>query len=163
VLLIDADFRNGHLHRYFVRERRNGLSDLITGAKQPAQVIQRNVLENLDFLSTGALPPNPSEFLLHRNFGETLKLLSSGYDYVLIDPPPVLAVSDSLVIGAHAGAVFILTRSDVTTDSEINESIKRMNHAGIAPTGILFNDLKTRTTQYEIYNYGNESELQLIS
>ena len=70
---------------------------------------------------------------------------------------------DSLVIGAHAGAVFILTRSDVTTDSEINESIKRMNHAGIAPTGILFNDLKTRTTQYEIYNYGNESELQLIS
>jgi len=136
---------------------------LITGAKQPAQVIQRNVLENLDFLSTGALPPNPSEFLLHRNFGETLKLLSSGYDYVLIDPPPVLAVSDSLVIGAHAGAVFILTRSDVTTDSEINDSIKRMNHAGIAPTGILFNDLKTRATQYEIYNYGNESELQLIS
>lgn len=163
VLLIDSDFRNGHLHRYFGLERKNGLSDLISGMKQPSQVIHHDVFDNLDFLSTGALPPNPSEFLLHENFGELLNLLSSGYDYILVDPPPILAVSDSLVIGAHAGAVFILTRSDVTTDSEINESIKRLNHAGISPTGILFNDLKVRSRQYEIYNYETDEDLLRLS
>ena len=163
VLLIDSDFRNGHLHRYFGLERKGGLSDLISGMRQPAQVIHRGVVENLDFLSTGSLPPNPSEFLLHKNFGDLLKLLSTGYDYILVDPPPILAVSDSLVIGAHAGAVFILTRSDITTDSEINESIKRLNHAGISPTGILFNDLKVRSRQYEIYNYETGEDLLHLS
>ena len=163
VLLIDTDFRNGHLHRYFGLERKNGLSDLISGMKQPAHAIHRGVLENLDFLSTGSLPPNPSEFLLHQNFGDLLRLLSTGYDYILVDPPPILAVSDSLVIGAHAGAVFILTRSSLTTDSEINESIKRLNHAGISPTGILFNDLKVRSRQYEIYNYESSGDLLQLS
>jgi len=163
VLLIDSDFRNGHLHRYFGLERKGGLSDLISGMRQPAQVIHRGVVANLDFISTGSLPPNPSEFLLHKNFGDLLKLLSTGYDYILVDPPPILAVSDSLVIGAHAGAVFILTRSDITTDSEINESIKRLNHAGISPTGILFNDLKVRSRQYEIYNYETGEDLLHLS
>lgn len=160
VLLIDADFRNGHLHRYFGLERKDGLSEAIIGAANLKQAIHRNVLENLDFLSTGALPPNPSEFLLHPNFGALLKSVSANYDFVLLDPPPILAVSDTLVIGSHAGAVFILTRAGVTTDGEINESIKRLNQAGISPKGILFNDLKVRPRQYSEYNYQQQRQLE---
>jgi tyrosine-protein kinase Etk/Wzc len=141
VLLIDADLRNGHLHRYFGVTREQGLSKAITGAMAVEHVIHRGVMENLDFIPTGALPPNRSEFLLHLNFGGLLETVSANYDLVLLDPPPILAVADALIIGAHAGAVFILTRAGVTTEADINESIKRLNHAGISPQGVLFNDM----------------------
>ena len=144
VLLIDADLRNGQLHRYFGVSRDQGLSKAITGALPVDQVIHPGVMENLDFIPTGPLPPNRSEFLLHLNFGGLLETVSANYDLVLLDPPPILAVADALIIGAHAGAVFILTRSGITTEGEINESIKRLNHAGISPQGVLFNDMVLR-------------------
>jgi tyrosine-protein kinase Etk/Wzc len=158
VLLIDADLRNGLLHLYFGFGRLDGLSDVIVGARTPEQAIHRNVIENMDFISTGTLPPNPSELLLRPNFGEMLQQLSSQYDIVLIDAPPILAVADTLVIGAHVGAIYITTRAGVTTPGEINESLKRLAQAGLAAKGVLFNDLKTRPGRYGYgygYGYGN--------
>jgi tyrosine-protein kinase Etk/Wzc len=99
------------------------------------------VLDNLDFIPTGPLPPNRSEFLLHLNFSTLLETISPNYDLVLINPPPILAAADALIIASHAGAVFILARARTTTDAEIIESIKRLNHAGLSPQGVLFNDL----------------------
>jgi tyrosine-protein kinase Etk/Wzc len=152
VLLIDADMRNGQLHRYFTVKRERGLSDAILGKLHVEEVIRHDVVENLDFLPTGELPANRSEFLLHLNFGSLLEQVSAYYDLVLIDPPPLLAVADALIIGAHAGAVFIVTRSGLTNESEINESIKRLNHAGISPQGVLFNDMAPRLGTYGAYN-----------
>ncbi len=148
VLLIDADLRNGHLHRYFGISRERGLTQAIAGAQTIDEVIHRGVLDNLDVIPTGALPPNRSEFLQHPDFSRLLEEVGSRYDIVLIDPPPILAVSDALMIGAHAGAVFILARAGVTTAVEITESIKRLNHAGIVPQGVLFNDMALRVGSY---------------
>jgi tyrosine-protein kinase Etk/Wzc len=144
LLLIDADLRHGELHRYFGVDRQQGLTKAITGAERVENVIHRNVIDNLDFIPTGPLPPNRSEFLLHLNFGQLLSTVNASYDLVLIDAPPILALADALIVGAHAGAVFILTRAGVTTESDINESIKRLNHAGISPQGVLFNDMPVR-------------------
>jgi tyrosine-protein kinase Etk/Wzc len=152
VLLIDADLRHGHLHRYFGVDREHGLSQAITGAKPVADTIHRSVIEHLDFIATGPLPPNRSEFLLKRDFASLLTTVSASYDLVLIDAPPILAVADALVIGAHAGAVFILARANVTTESDINESIKRLNHAGIAPQGVLFNDAAVRLGERRMHH-----------
>lgn len=153
VLLIDADLRNGLLHLYFGFGRQDGLSDTIAGARTTEQVIHRNVIENMDFISTGTLPPNPAELLLRPNFASMLEQLSAGYDLVLIDAPPILAVADTLIIGSHAGAIYITTRAGVTTPGEINESMKRLAQAGLAAKGVLFNDLKTRPGRYG-YGYG---------
>lgn len=156
VLLVDADLRNGLLHLYFGFGRQDGLSDAIAGARAPEQVIHRGVIENMDFISTGTLPPNPSELLLRPSFGAMLEQLSAGYDLVLIDAPPILAVADTLIIGSHAGAIYITTRASVTTPGEINESMKRLAQAGLAAKGILFNDLKARPGRYGYgYGYGN--------
>ena len=163
VLLVDADFRDGHLHDYFGVARKDGLSESITGAKTLTKTIHRGVFENLDFLSTGNLPPNPSEFLLHPNFDALLKTVSAEYDFVMVDTPPILAASDTVIIGALVGAVFILARAGVTNESEINESIKRLNQAGIAPKGILFNDLKVRAREYGRYSYGNSHQIAYAS
>jgi tyrosine-protein kinase Etk/Wzc len=144
VLLIDADLRNGHLHRYFGIGRERGLSRSIIGSMPVEDIIHHDVMDNLDFIPTGELPPNCSDFLLHLNFGALLESVSSRYDLVLLDPPSVLAVADALIIGAHVGAVFIIARAGVTTEGQINESVKRLNHAGIAPQGVLFNDMALR-------------------
>ncbi len=164
VLLIDADLRNGHLHQYFGSGRQQGLSDAITGAMRVDQIVRRNVMDRLDFIPTGALPPNRSEFLMHLNFGALLEAVRGDYDIVLVDPPPVLAVADALIIGSHAGAVFILVRAGLTTEGEVNESIKRLNQAGISPQGILFNDMRMRLGGYGYqYKYQNLSQIEYAS
>jgi tyrosine-protein kinase Etk/Wzc len=161
VLLIDADLRNGHLHRYFDIGRQDGLVDAISGTKRLEQIVHREVIENVDFIATGTLPSNPSELLLRTNFGTLLQSLSSLYDVVLIDGTPILAVSDTMIIGAHAGAIYILTRAGVTTPGEIAESIKRLSQAGLAAKGVLFNDLTLRPGRYGYgYKYGKYRQVQ---
>jgi tyrosine-protein kinase Etk/Wzc len=141
VLLLDADLRNSQLHRYFGVSRAPGLSKAINGELTAEDIIHRGVLENLDFIPTGPLPPNRSEFLLHLNFSTLLETISPNYDLVLINPPAILSAADALIIASHAGAVFLLARARVTSDAEIIESIKRLNHAGQSPQGVLFNDM----------------------
>lgn len=160
VLLIDADLRNGQLHRYFGVQRERGLSSAIVKGSPASDVIHHDVIENLDFIPTGELPPNRSEFLLHLNLGGLLQQVASGYDLVLVDPPPLLEVADALIIGAHAGAVFIVARSGRTSETEINESIKRLNHAGVSPQGVLFNDMAPRLGAYGAYQrFGMASQI----
>jgi tyrosine-protein kinase Etk/Wzc len=144
VLLIDADVRNGHLHRYFGVDRERGLSQAFDGATPLDHLIHRGVLEHLDLIPTGARPANRAEFLHRLALGELIETVRHDYDVVLIDSPPILAVADALLIGAHAGAVFIVARAGVTTAGDIEESIKRLNHAGISPQGMLFNDAPQR-------------------
>jgi tyrosine-protein kinase Etk/Wzc len=153
VLLLDADFRNGHLHRYFGVSRERGLSKAINGEVGSEDIIHYNVLDNLDFIPTGVLPPNRSEFLLLLNFSALLESLRSDYDLVLINPPSILLASDALIIGRHAGAAFIVARAGVTTDAEIVESIKRLNHVGLSPQGILFNDLTPALGRYAAFHH----------
>ncbi len=151
VLLIDGDLRDGQLHRYFHSERAGGLSDILAGAS-PAEVLRASVLENLDFISTGTLPPNPAELLMRPSLAAMLAELSPHYDIVLIDAAPLLAVADSLIIGEHAGAIFLTTRSGVTRPGEIAEAMKRLARAGLAAKGILFNDMTSKPGRY---GYGN--------
>lgn len=154
ILLIDGDLRDGHLHRYFNCPRAGGMSDLLIGGRDIDQLVHKNVLENVDFISTGSLPPNPSELLLRPTFSGLLHILAPHYDMVLIDAPPILAVSDSLIICSHSGAIFIATRAGVTTPGDIAESLKRLARAGLSAKGVLFNDMELRAGRY---GYGSGS------
>lgn len=161
VLLIDGDLRDGHLHRYFDRARSKGLADILAGS-EPISCVTENVIENLDFLSTGHLPPNPSEVLLRPELALCLSSLSSRYDMILIDAAPLLLVADSLVIGAHAGSIFLTTRSGVTRPGDIAESLKRLARAGLSAKGLLFNDFMPRSGHYS-YRYGGYGARQQIT
>ena len=150
-LLIDGDLRDGQLHRYFHAERSGGLAEILCGTP-PAQLLRPSALENLDFIATGILPPNPSELLLRPAFSAMLAELAPQYDVVLIDAAPLLAVSDSLVIGAHAAAIFLAARAGVTRPGDIAEAMKRLARAGLAAKGVVFNDVSPRPGGY---GYGN--------
>ncbi|MGZ4820013.1 MAG: polysaccharide biosynthesis tyrosine autokinase [Terriglobales bacterium] len=153
VLLVDADLRKGYLQKYFGQKREKGLSELIAGQIALDAALRKSVLPNVDFISTGVLPPHPAELLAHPNFNAFLETFSASYDLVIVDTAPVLAVSDALVVAPHVGAVFNIVRGGVSTIGEIEEAVKRFNQAGSVVTGIVFNDLKPRIGRY---GYGSK-------
>jgi tyrosine-protein kinase Etk/Wzc len=153
VLLVDADLRKGYLQKYFGLQRQGGLSELIAGEADLSQVTHKNIVDCVDFIATGTLPPRPAELLTHERFARFLTEASSLYDFVIIDSAPVLAVSDALVIAPQVGAIFSVVRGGLTTMGEIEESVKRFNQAGTTVTGIIFNGLKPRIGRY---GYGSK-------
>ncbi|NYT76915.1 polysaccharide biosynthesis tyrosine autokinase [Alcaligenaceae bacterium] len=159
VLLIDADLRKGYINQYFGMERRNGFSELISGNKLLEQVLHKDVMPNVDVITTGVLPPNPAELLLSSSAVQTIKDLSAQYDLILLDTTPVLAVSDALALAPHAGTVFLLARAQITTLGELEESSKRLRQAGSQVKGVIFNDLiatnRRYGSKYSSYRYTN--------
>ncbi len=153
VLLIDADMRKGHLHQFFGMKRGHGLSELITGSRTLSDVLQHGVTSNVDFISTGVIPPNPAELLMSPATQQLMQDLSAQYDLVLIDTPPVLAVSDTQVLAPHAGTVFLVARADVTALGELQESTKRLSQIGVPVKGVVFNDLDTSRQRFGSYGY----------
>lgn len=159
-LLIDADLRKGYLHQYFGMERQLGLSELVAGSVPFDQAVVREMLPNLDFMCTGALPPNPAELLMSDHLADLLRHLSARYDHIVIDSPPVLAVSDTAVLGRQVGAVFLVAREGMSTLGELEESQKRLAQSGVQVKGVLFNDLRQRPGRYGYgyrYRYGRYS------
>ncbi|MFZ3140033.1 polysaccharide biosynthesis tyrosine autokinase [Polaromonas sp.] len=153
VLLIDADMRKGHIHQFFGMKRGHGLSELITGSRTLGDVVRRAVAPNLDLVTTGTMPPNPGELLMSPATVQLLEALSAQYDLVLIDTPPVLAVSDTQVLAPHASTVFLVARSEVTALGELQESTKRLGQTGVPVKGVVFNDLDTSRQRYGGYGY----------
>ena len=153
VLLIDADMRKGYLNQYFGRSRGPGLSELVAGSHTFEQVVQRNVVPGVDLIPTGALPPNAGELLLSPTTVHLVQTLSAQYDLVIIDTPPVLAVSDTQVLAPVAGTVFLIAKANVTAIGEIHESVKRLQQSGVAVKGVVFNDFKVDKRRYGGYGY----------
>jgi tyrosine-protein kinase Etk/Wzc len=148
VLIVDCDMRKGHLHQYFGLSRRNGLSDLLAGAKAVGEVIKETGIKNLWLISMGQLPPNPSELLLQQRFSDLLKTLQAAYDYIIIDAPPILAVTDAVIIGKQAGTTLLLLKHRYHPMGEIETSVKRLKHAGVNLKGVVFNDVAFSKSQY---------------
>lgn len=141
VLLIDGDMRNGVIHKSLGVRAKNGLSEIISGVLTKEGAIHKVQLANFDFISTGTIPPNPSELLLHEHFGVFLESVTSLYDFIIVDSPPILAVTDAAIIGRLAGAVFMVVKSGEHSMRELDQSTRRLVMAGANMKGIIFNDL----------------------
>ncbi|MCU0092266.1 polysaccharide biosynthesis tyrosine autokinase [Pseudomonas koreensis] len=153
VVLIDADMRKGHLHKTLNTPITNGLSDLLVKRCTLDQAINKVEVDNLHFISRGQVPPNPSELLMHANFRELLAQLSERYDVVIIDTPPLLAVTDAAIVGREAGISLIVARFGVNPAKEIEMTIRRFAQNGIELKGAVFNGVEKRAASY----YGNGS------
>jgi tyrosine-protein kinase Etk/Wzc len=154
VLLIDMDLHKGHLNHYFGLEKENGLSEYLVGEKQLADIVHKEVLANLDFISVGTRVSNPSGLLLNPRLAQLLEEASERYDIVLVDSPPVLLVADVTVIGAHTGTTFMVLRDSISTIADTTMALKRLNHARIKVIGMLFNGQLRRLSSYYGYGYG---------
>lgn len=141
VVVVDADLRRGHLHDYLRGDRTPGVSDFVAGDVELSGVVRGTGVENLSFISTGTIPPNPAELVLHERFAGLLKSLSEQFDHVLVDTPPILAVTDAAVIGSMAGTTLLVLKAGEHPMRLIDESVRRLRQAGAQVRGTLFNQM----------------------
>ena len=161
VLLIDTDMRKGYLDRLFGLTPEFGLSDILNGKAAPAKAVQETGIENLHLISSGSYPSNPSELLMDNRFNELLANASQRYDYVILDTPPVLAVTDAVIIGQHAGTVLMISRYAHTRARELEASVERLKQNHINIKGVVLNGMKREANNsydyyaYDAYHSGN--------
>jgi tyrosine-protein kinase Etk/Wzc len=154
VLLIDADMRRGTMHEVVGTRPEDGLSELLAGEITLETAIRRIAgTDNLSFIPRGKLPTNPSELLMHANFGEMLELVSGQYDLVVIDTPPVLAVTDAVVIGNHVGTSLLVVRFGHNQQREIALAKQRLEQNGVQVEGAIVNGVQKRASSLYTYGY----------
>lgn len=142
VILIDGDLRRGHLHDYFGVDRVNGLSDAIVGRIPLSAAIRETMVPNLAFVSTGTIPTNPAELLASERFKGMLAELRTQYDVVLIDTPPVLAVTDAVIVARDAGVRLLVIRAGKHPVREIVAAVRQLARGGIKLQGIVMNGVE---------------------
>ncbi len=156
VVLVDADMRKGYVHELFDIPMSPGLSDLITeqAAEEIIQSVDAGTTTKIDVITRGQQSPNPSELLMHAHFKNLLDYLSENYDLVIIDSPPIHAVTDPNIIGSHVGVVFMVVLSGQHSLAEIEHAVERLQHNGVETKGFIFNGSKAGNGYGYGYGYG---------
>lgn len=154
VLVIDADMRKGTLHKLLGISHQKGLSDVL-GGKLAVEAAIHPVpgLDNMHYMVRGDIPPNPAELLMHPRFQQMLESLSAQYDLVIVDTPPILAVTDAALVATHAGSSLLVTRFGVNQAKEILLTLQRFEQNGVLIKGAIFNAVEKRATGYYSYGY----------
>jgi capsular exopolysaccharide synthesis family protein len=160
VLLVDTDMRRPRLHASTGVPRQKGLSNLIVGEDRYEDVIKQTEIPNLFVLPCGPLPPNPAELLMTKRFATVLKELAERFDRVILDSPPLGAVTDAVVLSKQADGVMLVVRSGKTLRDEVTRSVKSIRSVNGTIVGVILNEiaLEDRRGYYSYYGYGQEAE-----
>lgn len=154
VLLIDADIRRGYLHKYFSHDTSPGLTEYLAGQSSLEQcIVHSNTVDHLDFLPRGKNHSHASEMLSSDRLSELLEQLSQQYDHIIIDTPPILAVTDGIIISQFAGVNLVVARYAKTQMKELELTINRFEQAGSKVNGIILNDVQATAGGNYGYNY----------
>ncbi len=147
VILVETDLRRPRLHRALGATSRLGVSTFLSGLEKDLErLVQPTSIDNLSLLASGPLPPNPSELLNSPVFAELgRRLIEAGYDHVLFDSPPVLSVSDPLIVAAAADICIIVVRAGRSARQSIRAVVERLAQAAGGPLGVVLNDLDIDT------------------
>ena len=161
VLLIDGDLRKSVQHKIFAIGNKKGLSTAIGKMAKLDDCISTNVMENLDVMPAGPIPPNPSELLASENMTEILDKLCERYDTIVIDTPPVNVVTDSMELAKNVSGTIMVIRYGETTTDDVEEAMKKIEFCQMNMLGFILNGVKTKHTgkyyskyKYKYYKYG---------
>ncbi len=153
VLVIDGDMRRGYLHKYFNAELSPGLAELLNLQNSYEDIVQNSTVENLFFVTRGKSPVNPSELLSTDKFKAFLDQASAHFDHILIDTPPVLAVTDGIIIAQYAGINLLIARHGKTQIKELEITVNRFEQANVKVNGVILNDVQKGAAGSYGYNY----------
>ena len=158
VLFIDADMRKGYSHKLFginIGNDNVGLSELLSSNYDFEKAINKIAEMKIDFISRGQVPHNPAEMLTSMKFDNLLRWAASNYDLVIVDTPPVLAVTDAEIIGRYVGTTLLVARYETNTVKEMEVSIKRFERSGINVKGCILNGVMKKSSSYYGYGYNH--------
>ncbi|MFO7963168.1 MAG: polysaccharide biosynthesis tyrosine autokinase [Desulfobacterales bacterium] len=153
VLLMDCDMRRPRLHKVFDIQRNTGISGIISGGCDIKDAIVAGKVENLDILTSGPLPPNPAELLGSKKMAELMAAVKSDYDRVIIDTPPVSAVTDSVVLSAMADAVALVVRTNETPRQLVKNGVEQLKSVNANIIGAVLNGVNPGRDSYYYYQY----------
>ena len=155
ILFVDADMRKGYVHKLLLPGQENckGLSDILSSNSSFETVVHKIDSGGFDFVARGQTPPNPAELLMHKRFEEFMQWVMGKYDLIIIDTPPILAVTDAAVIGRYAGTSLLVARFEANTPKEIYFAMKRFEQNGVAIKGCILNGVIKKASSYYGYGY----------
>lgn len=155
ILFIDTDMRKGYTHKLFNVENINGLSDVLSGKISVEKSIKRMESIGFDFISRGMVPPNPAELLMNKRFDSLISWAIANYDMIILDTPPILAVTDAAIIGNYAGTTLLVARFELNTPKELEVSVKRFEQSGVSVKGCILNGVVKKASSYYGYGYNH--------
>jgi capsular exopolysaccharide synthesis family protein len=154
VLVIDGDLRRPRCYKMLNSVKKGpGLTEVLTGQRDLQEVIQPTPVDNLSFLSSGAIPPNPAELVSSKKMQEALTELQRNYDYIFLDTPPVMPVSDALLLATLVDGVILVVNGQETPKHLVKEACTRLHHARAKILGVVLNKIDMDRGDYRYY-YG---------
>ena len=160
VLLVDCDLRKGRIHRLFKIANKEGLSNLLTGELRDAyDYIRKTNINNLDIITCGTYPPNPSELLSSRKNKKLIENLRGKYDIIIFDGAPVGGLADSVILSSLMDETIIVTRDGATSKSDLMATKEALDKVGAKIAGVVFNAVNRKSSKYynNYYYYGEQS------
>jgi capsular exopolysaccharide synthesis family protein len=154
VLIVDADMRKSKVHRLFRVQKNPGLSEVLTGRVSFETAVRpHSAVENLWALPAGIVPPNPSELVGSSHWDNLLTLLRGRYDLILIDSPPILLVTDAVILSSKVDGTIVVIRSGTTARTVLARISEWMDRSAGRQLGFVLNAVDTRSVEY-YYTYG---------
>lgn len=153
VCIVDADLRRPRCHRVLAMANGVGLTEVLAGARNLQEVIHQTSIEGLDLLAAGTEPPNPTELVGSDKMREVLSMLTSMYDVVIVDSPPVLPVSDSQLLATMVDGVVVVINSRKTSKQQVRAACTKLEFARAKIFGVVLNQVDVRHPDYKYYSH----------
>jgi len=157
ILLVDADLRKPTVHQTFGRSNRSGLTNVLVGQADWKECLQPSEVDNLFILTSGPIPPNPSELLSSKRMKQFIEQVKDEFDIVLFDTPPSLAVTDAQVVAAYCSGVILVVDSGKTKKDALVKAKANLERASARILGIVLNNVsRGKGDSYYYYYYGSK-------
>lgn len=160
VLIIDCDLRKPSLHRKFNVSNEVGLTDVLVGTSELNKVM-RKIDDNLYLLTTGTLPPNPAEIIGSNTMENFLEECKINFDYIILDTPPILPVTDSKLLAIKADATVLVVRSEISKLKHVSQAFKELGKVNANVIGTILNDVEVHSERL-YYNNSTKSKKSKI-
>jgi len=153
VVLIDADLRKARLHRIFKTKNLNGLTKYLTGSLEVRDLLRPTEVRNLYLINSGPLPPNPTELLGSERMAALVRTLREEFNFILFDTPPILAVSDAMVLGPVIDGVILIVWGGKTPREALMRAKENLDLLKVKSLGVIINNLNIKQHSYYYKNY----------
>ncbi len=160
VVVVDADLRKPRIRQILGGSKAQGLVDYLAHQAEASEIVESSEIPNLSFISSGPIPPNPAELLASSRMKELLEELSARYEYVVVDSPPLMAVTDAVILGNQVDGVILCVHGGRTPREVVQKAAALLRQAGVRTLGTLLNNVAERHTRgrYSSHYYEYYSE-----
>ncbi|ANE46398.1 capsular biosynthesis protein [Paenibacillus swuensis] len=153
VLLMDCDLRKPTVHARFAVHNRNGLTNVLSGNFTAKDIYRDTGVENLTVITSGPIPPNPSEMLASKKMTSLMEQFREEFDMIVLDTPPILAVTDALIVSSFSDGVLLVINSTTTKRSLVQKAKSSLDHVHANMLGVVLNNKKRADADTEYYYY----------